>query len=246
MPQLQLFTPTRTRDFVERVHAHTRRQLIDLTLERTRANQALIQRAFGHEAPTELFVDGQSGKPLMSAQTITLTQFHLQNGVVDAAHRMLVERSPYGPDKHGHYQDDHWIFVNGVRRDATREGGKPIDIGPHDKVIIVNMRPYARKIEGGPNQTFRRRLTDRRPGISAQAPNGVYEITARDLQRAFGKVADIRFTYHGVIGGTLVFAPDPRPAMRGRHGRFTAQGGPRPANAKLNRFPALEIESRLF
>ena len=239
------FTPQRTQDLVARITAHTQQQLVTLTREKTAANQALIKRAFGHEASTELFVDGQRGKALETAKIVTLTRFHFQNGVVDAAHRMLVERSPYGPDKNGHYQDDHWIFVNDVRIDATREGSKPIDIGPNDKVVIVNMRPYARKIEGGANSRFSNRLTDRRPGLSAQAPNGVYEITARDLQRAFGQIAIIRFTYRGVIGGTLVFAPDPRAVTRNRGGRFTARGGIQPGNKSENRFPALEIESRL-
>ena len=239
------FTPQRVTDMVTRIRAHTRQQLIDITQERTQANQAAIRRVFGHEAPIDLFVDGQSGKPLSSAQEVTLTRFHLQNGVVDAAHKMLVERSPYGPDFEGHYQDDHWIFVNGVRRDAAREGDVPIMIGPNDKVVIINMRPYARKIEGGANNRFSKRLTDRRPGLSAQAPNGVYEITARDLQRMFGTVATIRFTYLASVGGQLLtFSNIPRHTKRGARGRFLFQGGPNPANRSEDRFPALEIEAK--
>jgi hypothetical protein len=157
---------------------------------------------------------------------------------------MLVERSPFGPDIEGHYRDDHWIYVNGVRRDVAREDGNPINIGPNDKVIIINMRPYARKIEGGANKRFSNRLTDRRPGLSVQAPNGVYEITARDLQRMFGKIALIRFTYHGIIGGVLQFSNIPRNAVRGTRGRYQFQGGPHPANKSENRYPALEIEAR--
>jgi hypothetical protein len=241
----QQFTPQRITGLVNTIHATVKKQIILQTIIKTRENQLAIRAEFGHEAPTELFVDGQLGKPLKQVERVTLTRFHLQNGVVDAAYRMLVERSPYGPDYQGHYQDDHWIFKNDVRVEH-KIGGPPIDIGPHDKVVITNMRPYARKIEGGANNRFSKRLTDRRPGLSAQAPNGVYEITARDLQRVYGHIAEIRFTYRGVIGGTLVFAPDPRPSMRGRGGRFTAQGGPRPGNKSADRFPSLEIESRIF
>jgi hypothetical protein len=110
--------------------------------------------------------------------------------------------------------------------------------------VIINMRPYARKIEGGANNRFSRRLTDRRPGLSAQAPNGVYEITARDLQRMFGTIATIRFTYRGIIGGALTFSNIPRKVVRGSRGRFQFAGGPNPGNRSEDRFPALEIEAK--
>jgi hypothetical protein len=170
----QQFTPQRITGLVNTIHATVKKQIILQTIIRTRENQLAIRAEFGHEAPTELFVDGQLGKPLKQVERVTLTRFHLQNGVVDAAYRMLVERSPYGPDYQGHYQDDHWIFKNDVRVEH-KIGGPPIDIGPHDKVVITNMRPYARKIEGGANNRFSKRLTDRRPGLSAQgtrAPTG--------------------------------------------------------------------------
>jgi hypothetical protein len=239
------FNPQRVTDMVLRVKAHTRQQLIDRTQALTEANQAKIRRSFGHEAPINLFVDGQSGKPLSSAQEVTLTQFHIQNGVVDAAHKMLVERSPYGPDFEGHYRDDHWVYVNNVRRDAAREGDAPIMIGPGDKVVIINVRPYARKIEGGANHRFSKRLTDRRPGLSVQAPNGVYEISARDLQRMYGTIATIRFAYLASIGGQLLqFSNIPRHSKRGDRGRFLFQGGPHPHNRSEDRWPALEIEMK--
>jgi hypothetical protein len=237
-------TPQRVTDMVKRVQAFNQRQLVDITRRKVRENQARIRRVFGQEAEINQYIDGQLGKPLSSAKEFTLTQFHLQSGVVDTAWKMLAERSPYGPDKFGHYRDDHWIYVNGVRRDAELNGGKPILIGPRDHVVIVNMRPYARKIEGGAKTRFRNRLTDRRPGLSVQAPNGVYEITARDLQRMFGRIAEIRFTYRGVIGGKLAFSDIPRKAVRGTRGRFQFSGGPRPGNKSENRYPSLEISAR--
>ena len=241
------FDPQRVTDIVSRVRAFNKQQLIDLTLEKTAENQAAIQRVFGHPAPWERFVDGQSAKPLTQVQESTLTRFHLQSGIVDAALRMLMERSPYGPDEGGHYRDDHWLFVNNVRRDATHEGAV-VEIKPGDEVVIINMRPYARKIEGGARGRTHR-LTDRRPGLSVQAPNGVYEITARDLQRKFGTVAIIRFAYRAMLGGGLVSTsaqPAARGVMRSSSGRFLSQGGPRAHNLSKNRFPALEIEARAF
>jgi hypothetical protein len=242
---LNPFNPQRVTDIVNRIHVANRRQLVQVTLRKTADNQAAIRRVFGQDAPTDLFVDGQSAKPLSQAQEFTLTRFHLQTNIVDAAIRMLMERSPVGPGRNGHYRDDHWLFVNGVRRDATHEGDV-VQIKPGDEVVIINMKPYARKIEGGPRNRFNRRLADRRPGLSAQAPNGVYEITARDLQRKFGTVATIRFTYRALIGGGLVTPSTPRPAIRSTRGRFVFQGGPRPGNRSADRFPALEIEAKTF
>jgi hypothetical protein len=247
MAMLNPFSPQRVQDFVDHIHAINHRELIRITEERTATNQAAILRVFGREAATDLFVDGQSHKPLSQAQEFTLTRFHLQTGVVDAAIRMLMERSPVGPGRNGHYRDNHWLFVNDVRRDATAEGAV-VQIKPGDNVVIINMKPYARKIEGGTASRSNRRLADRRPGLSAQAPNGVYEITARDLQRLFGTTTIIRFTYRALIGGALISTePRPhRPRVRSSRGRFVYTGGPRSGNASKDRFPALEIEARPF
>jgi hypothetical protein len=241
MVQALGFTPQRVTDIVARVKAKTREQLITLTVTKSAANQNRILRAFGHEAPFERVVDGVLGKPLAQAQEVTLTRFALFSNIVDVAIRMLMQRSPYGPDKDGHYRDDHWLYVNQIRRDATHEGAV-VQIKPGDNVVIINMRPYARKIEGGATNRFRNRLTNRRPGLSAQAPNGVYEITARDLQRLFGTVATIRFTYRGLIGGELTPQGGGRSIVRSSRGRFVSTGGPRPGNRGADRFPALEIE----
>jgi hypothetical protein len=227
---------------VDRVRATTRQQIIDLTREKTAANQAAIAQTLGHPAPTELFVDGQLGKALeqVEAGGYTLTEFELLGNVVDAALQALFEASPVGPDKDGHYRDDHWLYVNGQRRDAAAEGAA-VEIGPTDEVVIINMRPYARKIEGGARERFRRRMTNRRPGLSVQAPNGVYEVTARALKQRFGNIATIRFAYRGVMGGAPVSQTGPTPIKRNARGRFVESGGTRAHNVSSNRFPALEI-----
>ena len=237
------FTPQRVTDLISYVRASTQKQLIRLTYDRTTRNQQAIVRAFGQEAPTQRWVDGVLGKPVTQAQEVTLTRFTLFSNIIDVAMKMLFQRSPYGPEKDGHYRDDHWLFVNDIRRDATNEG-QVVQIMPGDQVVIINMRPYARKIEGGARSRYSNRLTDRRPGLSVQAPNGVYEITARDLQRMFGTIATIRFTYRGMMGSGLApsAAAGPRAVVRNVRGRFMHSGGPRPGNRGADRFPALEIE----
>jgi hypothetical protein len=184
----------------QQIQVTSKQAIIDTTRRLTEENQANIRSLTGATASYLRLVDGSSVKPLEQVRPdgMTVTRFDLLNHVVDECYRALVAASPFGPEKGGHYRDDHWLFVNGVRHDPDVAGA--LLIGPGDKVVIVNVRPYARKIEGGAKSRFRARLTDRRPGLSVQAPNGVYEITARALQSRFGNIARIRFGYHAVAG----------------------------------------------
>jgi hypothetical protein len=246
----RLFDPLRVKDDVRRIQAATRQQLIEITRLEVERNQEAIKANFGLEALQYQYVDGVLGKPLDQAQQFTLTRFDLRTNVVDAAIRLLMARSPIGPEEGGHYQDDHWLFINNARRDFSLEGHL-IDIEPGEEVVIINMRPYARKIEGGARYRYRNRTTDRRPGLSAQAPDGVYEITARDLQLKFGKLATIRFAYRAMMGTDLVEREEPKEKPedvdrpRNKAGRFIPTGG-KPHNLSKNRFPALEIDAKLF
>lgn len=224
------FTGSRIASLTQRVQANTKSQIIKLTTELTAQNQRAIAGALGGEAPTTRFVDGVVGKPLgdVKPDGFTLTEFHLIGHVIDEIIKALFAASPYGPEEGGHYRDDHLLFVNGQRRDATAEG-EVVAIKPTDEVVIINVRPYARKIEGGRGRRTRGKMTSRRPGLSVQAPNGVYEITGRQMAARFGNMAKIRFVYRSVIGG----------------GMASSSASPRTRNASPNRFPALEITVRI-
>lgn len=205
------FSNSRIEALTERVRVNTQQQLVRVTRERTLEIQSDIAASFGAAIPFRRWVDGTLGKPLEQAKLVTLTAFETLQIVIDATIEALIAASPYGPEKGGHYRDDHWLFVNGQRRDAFAEG-VAVTVAPTDQIIIVNARPYARKIEGAARRGASRR--DRRPGLSVQAPNGVYEITAREIARRFGHIASVRFTYRGLAGGSS------------------------------GRFPAIEIEAR--
>ena len=95
---------------------------------------------------------------------------------------MLITRSPIGPGRNGHYKDAHWLYINGHRRDAAVHGGAKVELKEGDKVIIINVKPYAGRSRARRTRASSKRLTHRRPGLSSQAPDGVYEVTARDLK----------------------------------------------------------------
>jgi len=228
-------TSARIKTIIERIEVQTKEAIIRETRRRTDENQAAIRAAFGNTAPITRFVDGVEGKALEDVKPngVTLTEFDLFSHVITETWNALVLASPYGPDEGGHYRDDHWLFVNGTRRDAATEGGK-IEIKAGDDIVFVNARPYARKIEGGAVSRFRKRLTDRRPGLSVQAPDGVYEITAAALNRRLGNLASFRFAYRGIVGGVPLLASGPR-----RKGvKKRAQ------NNASDRYPAIEIMVR--
>lgn len=239
------FTQQAVTDLAKIWRVSTRQELIKETKRLVDANQSAITSHFGTPATIEQVVDGQKGKALDQALKFTDTTFHLHANVVDEALKMLIMRSPIGPGRNGHYKDAHWLYINGHRRDAAVDGA-PIQLKAGDKAIIINVKPYARKIEGTPYARFSKRLTNRRPGLSSQAPDGVYEVTARDLQKLYGKIAIINFTYRGNVEGALLEqATVARAPRRNKRGRFHSQGGPRHGNDAKDRFPALEIEARV-
>jgi hypothetical protein len=238
------FTPQVVNDLIDYHQAATRKVLISETRRLVALNEQAIMDTFGSPAEIEQTVDGQVGRALDQALKYTDTVFHLHANVVDEALRLLIMRSPIGPGRHGHYKDAHWLYVNGTRRDVQLEGNK-VELKRGDKIVIVNVKPYARKIEGTPYQRFKQRMTHRRPGLSVQAPDGVYEVTARDLQKLYGKIAIINFTYRGNVEGALLEqATVARSPKRNRSGRYHSQGGPRSGGDAKDRFPALEIEAR--
>ncbi|MBI1207504.1 MAG: hypothetical protein GC191_09490 [Azospirillum sp.] len=177
--------------------------------------------------PTTLFVDGRQSGSEDQVRPGGTIEYHFQvvGDVVDAVYRLLVEASPVGPAKAGHYRDDHWLYVNGRRRDASAEGAR-IELVPGDEVVFLNSRPYARKIEGG----FRRIHPDpavsdykrrrygkkvRRAGQSVQAPGGVYELVVREARRRFHNwPVDIIFAYRAAAPDGATLATGKRRAER--------------------------------
>lgn len=132
--------------------------------------------------------------------------------------RRIDQLSPIGPDpKRGkeafrrrHYYESTVMLVNGraVISEGQRAGDIKLlslpnlkNIKPSDRVMFLNIQPYARRMEQGaarfrpPPQDRPFRYRPRTVNWSLQAPNGVFRVVAREAQRRFKGIAQIRFTY---------------------------------------------------
>ncbi len=134
-----------------------------------RANDA----AAGRDVAYRTFVDGASSDRLDAVRPdgeITAV-WSVMDGVIETVLGLLRDASPVLT---GAYRDAHAIVVGGaVVADAAAAAGAAA-------VVIVNTRPYARRIERG---------------WSAQAPDGVYEGVAAIAAERLGNQARIRFIY---------------------------------------------------
>ncbi len=190
--------------------------------------------------PRQTIVDGRRGAIEEQVKPGGVIEYHINpvGDVLDATYAALLEAAPV---KTGNYAKHIWMYVNGVRRDAATEGAD-VALKPGDEVVFIDTVPYARKIEGG----ILRRAganTKRRAGLSAQAPNGVFEITARAMKQRFGNYpVKIDFDYRASLDGALAQAGPAKSAVRGAKGRFVENGGTQRANRSENRWPCIMIE----
>ena len=241
--------------------AEASRALAALAVEKR--DEVIAADAPGHPQVTT-YVDGREGAALENVKPVggvIRFEFSRVDAVAHFIFQTLIMRSPYRPKRPGarpptHYRDEHLIFIDGMEVEKL-----PERIGSFAEIVFVNIQPYARKIEGGPRSRFRARLTDRRPGQSWQAPNGVYEATAALARRRFANIAGIGFEYRAVIGGAVIHPMSDvshagsrtAAAMHGkgqtdRQHRFTAGSlggagsfGGRAHNFAQNRYPAIVV-----
>lgn len=88
------------------------------------------------------------------------------------------------PVRSGRYVQSHVVLLNGVG--LTSSGLEQLDKAKDgDRVQIVNVQPYARKVEGA--RANRRKQWHGRKGLSKQAPGGVYRKVYALLQQRYGR-----------------------------------------------------------
>ena len=139
----------------------------------------------------------------------------------------LVDRSPVGPGRNGHYKDKHVYLVNG-----EQVSDQHLDkVKPSDRLQIVNTQPYAKKLEG--ERAQRRFKLKRERGSSVQAPGGIYTIVQRLAFQRYGRSLFIDFKY------VQLNLDRPQVMRRRAHGKKLAV--PRAVNPV---YPAIQLHIR--
>lgn len=155
--------------------------------------------------PYTQFVDGREGAPLESVRPggQIFFKFNALGRVLDWIYEQLLRHSPIGPDTppHLHYIQDHELYIDGERINVVL--GAIAEVPPGGTAMIVDGRPYARKIERG---------------LSTQAPDGVYELTAIAAQRLF-PYAQITFQFVSLGSVAETARGTTRRALHARHGQ---------------------------
>lgn len=183
--------------------------------ERLGEAQEQNRRALGRVPPHRGYVDGREGAALETVNPQggrIVFEFELIDDVLQWIAERLIERSPV---ESGRYRAGHSLFVDGVKAEfGALLAGR--DVPPGAEYTFVNYVAYSRKIEIGKTKSGR--------DFVVQVPNRIYERTAKDARSRFGNLAQIGFSYRGVIGGGIA---------RGRAG-----------NKPETRYPAIIVSLR--
>ncbi|WP_264045525.1 hypothetical protein [Methylobacterium flocculans] len=143
--------------------------------------QEVNRRALGYVPDHDTFVGGaqvSSLERLRISDAITF-EFHLLLDVIQWIDEQLILHSPVKSER---YARSHAWFADDV------EFPDPNNPPPAEAYVVLNAQPYARKIERG---------------LSAQAPEGVYQAVATLAKRRFGNVAYVGFSYRSFPGGAI-------------------------------------------
>jgi hypothetical protein len=132
--------------------------------------------------PYFVVVDGRKGASEDDVKPYGLIQYYIDvtakiGKAIDAVYVALVTLAPVDT---GQYQSRIWLLINGGQRDANLEQ-QDIGLNSGDVVQFIDTVPYARALEGG---------------HSAQAPDGVFEVTLFAMKARFpDELAGASFSY---------------------------------------------------
>lgn len=151
--------------------------------EELAAAQATNARALGRMPAHQTFVDGREGAAPESVRPDGSIVFVFEVDLVDGALSWISEMlAQHSPVLTGRFVASHVLFADGVEM-------RPGDPMPQAREFaFINAQPYARKIERG---------------LSAQAPDGVFQAVAKLASRRFNNVARIRFGYRSLPAGAV-------------------------------------------
>jgi hypothetical protein len=140
--------------------------------------------AKGFDNEPVVITDGVPRRDYLQVKPYGKIEFARRPNMAEAVLWALTDLQKRSPVLTGRYASTHTVMING----AEIQGNIALalrNIGPTDRVQIVNPQPYARKIEGATASGKTGRV--KRKGISNQAKNGVYRAVLRELVSRYGR-----------------------------------------------------------
>lgn len=203
-------------------------------------------------------VDGSPNKDISQVSPLGRVQYVSRQSIsviLLAAYNAILDLSKVVS---GLYKASHYVFLNGqqVATDLnslqTWLNGNP-DIKDGDLVRIVNIQPYARKLElAGITSGGRKipRLVDRgkrkgiTTGILIKKPNGTYQLALRRIQSKYSKNVGVSFAF--ITGYQLGLADYFKRGrshtgvpLRNKSGKFSPEQAIEPAKQRTYLYPSL-------
>lgn len=215
------------------------------------------EQARGFDKTPIVLVDGNKSKKPIDVDPLGKIEFISRQNISDillTSYRSLLDLSKVLT---GAYKASHFVFLNGnqVATDLTSLQswlqGNP-DIKENDLVRIVDIQPYARKLElrGITSKGRNTKLEDKgrrkgvKTGILINKPNGAYQLTSRRIKTKFKNNVAISFNFiPGTSLGISAYFKRSREnsksvKIHSKTGRF-AKEDPNKANERTYLYPSL-------
>lgn len=162
----------------------------------------------GFDTEPVMLIDGKRGRdprtvsPLGQIEFIARQQF---GDILVEAYQGLLDRSKV---LKGDYKKSHYVFFNGIQVASDIVSlqswlSSSVEFKNGDTIRIVNIQPYARRLEllGVTAQRSRKKLEEKgrrqkvKTGIFFKIPNGAYQLTTRSIKAKYKQNAIIKFAF---------------------------------------------------
>jgi hypothetical protein len=208
----------------------TLKDLLDFTKESliVFADEALREeQSLGFDKTPVIVVDGKPGLSPRYVHPLGQIEFVARQNFLDIlidAYQGLLDRSKVYTGK---YKASHYVFLNG-QQVATSMSSLRVwiknnpELKNNDVIRIINIQPYARRLErlGVTAQRSRPRRREKRKkgagtGVFFNVPNGAYQLTFRSLQSKYKRNVSIKFSF--ISGGELGLSGSFKSGRAGRN-----------------------------
>ena len=157
----------------------------------------------GFDAEPVVVTDGVPGRDPRQVKPFGKIEFIRRPIMGECARWIMGELkalAPIGPGINGHYKDAFQYLINDVQAaDADLD-----NVGPGDRVQIINTKIYARKLEGSRAKGRGSKRRPKKRALSAQAPNGIFNVVWRQAIARYGRSIFIDFRYRELNLGLTV------------------------------------------